>query len=127
MVVARKPPEEVQPVTPEWQRKVRRELDRQPRGAYSRLADALGVSTGQISELLAEREDKEVRYSRLVARVDRFFGWSQDTQEIRYLLDGLDEEGKTILRALKSMEPEQRKAAAAFLLSMSKTGANDKT
>lgn len=124
MVVARKPPEEVLPVTPDWQRKVRRELDGQPRGAYTRLAEAIGASAGQISELLTEREEKEVRYSRLVAKVDRYFGWVNDTVEIRALIEGLDEESKTILRALKLMDADQRKAAAAFLLTIRPSNAN---
>lgn len=118
--------EEVRPVTPEWQAKVRAELDARPRGAHSQPAKAVDASTGQISELLAERDHKEARYSRLVAKVDRFFGWSRDIDEIRHLLEGLDDDSKNVLRALKRLEPDQRRAAAAFLLQMAKAVGNDK-
>ncbi len=118
--VARK---DAQIVTPEWQAKVRKALDEMPRGAYTRLAKFVGISTGQISELLAER-DREARWSRFVPKVNQFLGWSTDTNEVNHLVDVLGADAKDALLALRDMSPEQRKAAIGFMRTFAKP-AND--
>jgi hypothetical protein len=70
LVAARKP-ELTHPVTAEWKAAVRKELEARPRGALTRLAEAIGASTGQVTEMLAE----DAKYSRYVARVNKYFGW----------------------------------------------------
>lgn len=102
------------PITPEWRAAVRRELDKRPRGALTRMAEALGASTGQVAEMLAE----DSAYSKYVGAVNKYFGWpeptpplmSADVQELTYLLEAIGPEGRDVLHALKSMSREERQA-----------------
>jgi hypothetical protein len=114
------------PISPEWRAAVRRELDKRPRGAMTRLAEAIGASTGQVAEMLSE--DSE--YSRYVGAVNKYFGWpeptpplaSQDVQELTYLLAQIGPEGRDLLHALKAMSKEERLAyVRAITLSMKRT------
>ncbi len=99
------------PVTPEWRHAVRAELQKRPRGALTRLAEAIGASTGQVTELLSD----ESRFSTYVAKVNKYFGWTQpkpplmsnDTHEIQYLIEGMGDAGRELLRALKEMDREE--------------------
>lgn len=119
MVAARKH-EYRYPVTPEWRAAVRRELDARPRGALSRLAEAIGASTGQVTDMLSD----ESQYSQYVAKVNKYFGWpdptpplaSKDVAEIQYLIDAIGQDGRDLLRALKDMPREERMAYVRLIL-----------
>jgi hypothetical protein len=113
MVAARKL-EPTHPTTEEWKRAVRGELEGRPRGALTRLAEAIGASTGQVTEMLSEKS----QYSSYVTKVNAYFGWpapppplvSQDAQEIQYLIKAIGPDAKDLLRALMDMSKEERLA-----------------
>lgn len=123
--VAKKAPEPdvVLPVTAEWRQRVRDELAARPRGAQAELARAIDCPTGHLTELLADDDaPKTARYSRYVEPINRYFKWpsmmplSQDTAELQHLIDGLDVEAKDLLRALREMSGDERKAMIALIM-----------
>lgn len=71
MVVALKPQPLPWPVTPEWRKRVRDELDDRPRGEMTKLADHLKVSTGHLSDILSGK----YQTSDLVEPIHAWFGW----------------------------------------------------
>lgn len=107
------------PITPEWRAAVRRELDKRPRGALTRMAEEIGASTGQVTEMLAD----DSAYSKYVGAVNKYFGWpeptpplmSADTQELAYLIATIGPDGRELLHALKAMTKEERQAYVRVL------------
>lgn len=59
------------PVTKDWCDRVSEELKRRPRGAQTRLAEYLKISTGALADVLACRQ----KTSDLVEPIHEFFGW----------------------------------------------------
>jgi hypothetical protein len=79
----------VHPIDEAWKNRVRKALDNQGRGAQSRLAKAIGIGTGQLSEMLGA----DSKYSRYVAKIHAYFGWDpppaplgRDASEISHLV-----------------------------------------
>lgn len=128
MVTVTKKAEQAWPVTSEWRQRVIEELDRRGRGSRAELAAYLGISRGQVHDMLSA----DSRYSRYVPRVHKFFGWpapapplmSQDLEEIRHVLDAMGEEGREFFRALKNMDRDQQRAMIAVALQMSRSRGN---
>ena len=129
MVVARRK-ELTFPVTPEWKSKVRGVLRDRGRGSLSRLAEEVGCSTGQLTELL----NADSQYSHLVARVNEALGWpppvapssSKDSGEIAYVFDRMTPDQQQMI--LDAMEiaggqagDEAKVALAAMLRAFRKT------
>lgn len=116
------------PVRQEWVERVVGEL-MDKRGAQAKLAEAVGMSTGQLAELLAQEQDgtPKSKYSKYVKRIDAYFGWpsmapmSPDTQEVKYLLDGIGEHGVEVLRVLKDMDAPEREAFVKLILARKKS------
>lgn len=112
---------QVEANTSDWRRKVRAELDKRPRGERAKLADHLGISTGHLSETLADDEDAspdQKRYTRHRRKIDEYL-WppllplSGDTLEVRYLLEGID---RDLLKVIKEMDRDtQRKWAEVII------------
>lgn len=80
------------PVTPEWKAGVRTELKKRGRGSHSWLANEIGATTGELSDLLGP----DSKYSDLVAPIHKAFGWpaprpplagSPDVLELDYIIE----------------------------------------
>lgn len=113
------------PASAEWKASVKAELKRRGYGAHSRLCEAIGCSTGQLTDLLSPK----MKYSHLVPTVQRALGWdevqppipgSRDTGTILYLLDRLNDKQKEFLREaadliLRTTEHESTEMLAAML------------
>jgi hypothetical protein len=93
------------------------------------------MSTGALTELLADDEKPGMsRYSRYVAKVNEFFGWpaqaamlplSPDAEEIQYLLEGLADADRELLRQIRDMGRDEQRALAEMITRL--RGAPDKT
>jgi hypothetical protein len=120
--VAKRTPQKGQPdivvtVTPEWRQRVLEAIAQRPRGEHTKLARAIGCSTGTLTELLAEGEDPRAsRYSRYVEPINEYFKLpsmlpiSPDTLEIAKMLEGMSMDGKDLIRRIRDMPPEEQKA-----------------
>jgi len=122
MVVARRK-ELTFPVTKDWKVKVRAVLEQRGRGSHSRLAEEIGCSTGQLTELLSE----ESKYSHLVARVNAALGWpppvppsaSKDSGELAYVFDRMrPDQQQMSLDAMEIVGGEAGDDARAALAAM---------
>lgn len=123
MVVARKREEvATEASTLEWRQRVRDELKRRGRGAQAELVKALGIRSSVLSETINESADKPAtRYTRYRRAIDEYL-WppllppAADTNELRFLLDGITEIDRDLLRIIKDMDrDEQRKLAEAII------------
>lgn len=125
MVVARKRDEiATEPNTRQWRERVRAELDSRKRGERARLAAHLGISTGQLSETINESPDEPgTRYTRYKRGIDEYL-WppllppSHDTNELRYLLEGIDSIDRDLLRVIRDMDREQQRKLAESIIAM---------
>lgn len=112
------------PVTETWKARVRGELEARGRGAASKMAHAIGVGTGQLSELLSPAS----RYSHLVPLVHDYLGWdlpsppipgSSETGTIRYLLHrATDEQLRYMLDAANMLTRAPNTEATHALMAM---------
>ncbi len=99
---------------------MRAELETRPRGTQSRLAEAIGMSTGQVAELLGD----DSHYSTYVPKVNQFFGWpaptpplmSIDNDELQYLIEEIGEDAQDLMRALKDLPKEERQAHIRLII-----------
>lgn len=110
------------------------EIEARGRGTHAAVAKFAGMSTGQLTELLAEDEKPGMsRYSRYVGKVNEFFGWpaepmlplSPDAEEIRYLLEGLADADRDLLRQIRDMGRDEQRALAEMITRL--RGTPDKT
>src|SRR5690349_8342125 len=132
MLSVAKKPDLPYPASPEWKVKVREELDRRGRGAFTKLAKEIGCKTSQLADLLGEQKT-----SPLVAKINRSFGWAppippsttRDSGELQYIYDRLSaEQRKLLLEAaeiVRSPDPIQREALAAIVHALRKPPSND--
>lgn len=107
--------------TREWREAVRAELERRGRGAQAEMARALGVNSGQISDTLRETgEPDERRHSKYRPQIDAYLAQSRppdpvpsvtrDTSELAYLLEGIAEIDRELLRVLREMTRDEQLA-----------------
>lgn len=111
----------VLPITKEWQKRVIAELAKAPRGEQARLARELECSTGHLTDLLREDNEVEVRYSRYVEPINRFFKWpsmlplSPDSAEIQHVMRGLSPKGIELVKYLQN-QPDDVVEAVLVLI-----------
>lgn len=113
--------------TPEWRERVNNELEKRGRGAQADLHRHLKakyprLSTGHLAETLGPDEKPgQRRYTQYRRDIDEYL-WPRlmpltpDTNEIRYLLDGLEDADKDLLRLIKDMDRDAQRKLAEFLL-----------
>lgn len=97
--------------TPEWRDRVNDELD-------------LKISSGHLAETLGPDEKPGVqRFTRYRREIDEYL-WpplmplAADTGEVRYLLDGLADADKDLLRLIRDMNREEQRKLAEMLILM---------
>lgn len=105
------------PLTPEWKARVREELDRRGRGAFTRLAKEIGIPTAKLANILGTDQQT----STLVARINKELGWaaplppstSRDAGELQHIYQRLDaSQRKLILDAADLVDHDEDAAHA---------------
>lgn len=114
-------------ITSEWKTRVRAALKNQGRGAQSRLAKAIGASTGQLAEILGA----ESKHSTYVARIHAYFGWDPpplpfahaDVGEISHLVRPMSKRQRQkvgiLLQAISARSPDDADAMLDALIELS--------
>lgn len=112
--------------TTEWRTKANAELDARGRGARADLTRHLRsryptFSSGQLTDILGNDEKPgQKRYSQYIDDINQYL-WpklmplSQDTDEMRYLLAGLADADKNLLREILDMGHDEQRALAQFI------------
>jgi hypothetical protein len=114
-----------------WREAVRAELNRRGRGSQAELARALRVNSGQIADVLRETgEPDEHRHTKYRPLIDAYLAstgqadvapsedpipTSKDTSELTYLLEGLAEIDRDLLREIRGLSRDEQIAAAKVL------------
>lgn len=118
--------------TKAWRESVRAELNRRGRGSQAELARALRVNSGQIADVLRETgEPDEHRHTKYRPLIDAYLARTaatqaeaveidpipvtKDTSEVAYLLDGIAEIDRDLLRELREMTRDEQAAALRAL------------
>lgn len=115
-------PEFVYTITPEWRKAVKDRLAKSGRGAHARLANEIGCSAGSLTDMLKDTSE----HSSYVAAINAYFGWdppappaiSSDAGEAQYLVDGMGDAGRDLMRELKRMGKDEAKATIEGLLAI---------
>lgn len=112
--------------TKEWRDRVNVELDARGRGSRADLTRHLkarhaSFSTGQLTDILGPDEKPgQKRYSQYIDEIEAYL-WpqlmplSRDTGEMKYLLEGLANLDKDLLRTMLELDPEEQRALATFI------------
>lgn len=117
--------------TPEWRGKVNAELDARGRGARADLTRHLKekhptFSSGQLTEILGPDEKPgQKRYSQYIPEIEaylwpRLMPLSPDTGEVKYLIEGIANLDKNLVRLMVDLDPDEQHALAQFILATRK-------
>lgn len=93
-----------QAVTPSWKAKVRAQLKKEGRGAFTRLAEGIGSSTGKLGDLLDDGP-RSPATSPLVGAINKHYGWpewsppsgSADTAELIVRFEQMDDTAQHLM------------------------------